>query len=121
MKQQLIHFIKCVECGKQAEKKFANQVTCLSNACRQLRKTHLLGYRLKTYSKPCIVCEKPFETKFSRKKYCSKECFKKIRKIQHRHYTREQTRQEKGVYEKWASELRKVGYVIIEPTGRKKL
>lgn len=69
---------------------------------------------MKIHSRPCIICKKEFESNFKRKKYCSKECFRKIRKLQHAVYSKERHRVKTGVYEKWAGELRKVGYVVIK-------
>lgn len=67
----------------------------------------------------CKLCQKNFDTNPRRKYYCSKECHSKVRKLNHKSYTRELHRLKSGTYEKWANELRAVGYIVIPSATRK--
>ena len=70
---------------------------------------------MKYTNKDCKQCGMEFGTHYGNKKYCSNKCFQKHRTIHHKTYSLNYYRIKRGTFKKWADELIKYGYTVIEP------
>lgn len=69
----------------------------------------------------CRLCGRDFETDRASIRYCSKDCRKIADNISDKKSSREWRRRKHGTYEKWANELRNVGFFVFTRPQLEKL
>ena len=72
---------------------------------------------MSTIVKKCKQCDRIFETDTKQRMYCGNECYYEQRMQYHKKYSVDYYRKKRGTLKRWANELIKSGYTVIEPKG----